>query len=219
MIAPASSGDAEIAPVVGRHQSARGVPLDDDDHRGADGLAGQAGHLPDGAAADDGDGLARHHPTALGGREPAGQRVAHEDRGLRAAVLGNPAEDRIGVWHPDRLGLRPRQRRAEDRPEAEEAAIVAFPVIAVPAPPAPPAGREIARNDLLADPAVLHGGADGDDLADELMTQHRAGGNPGNAVQGMEVGSADSADPDGHEGVGGLLDPRLRDVGECDLAG
>lgn len=121
--------------------------------------------------------------------------------------------------HAHIFGLRAIKGWAERRSGAKESTLGALPEGTAIAPAAMTAGREIGREDTVTLPDALHGGTDLRNFSDELMAEDGAGCDARKiAVNGVQIGTANTRQCDVHDGVGRFADNRLWDVGYRDFA-
>ena len=192
-----------LAGLVTRHR---------DDALGSQVGGGQHPAEADGAVADDDRRAARLH-TRRHGRVPAGGHHVGQ---------GQQRRDQVGVRHPGRLdeaalglvdlGV----LRLAALGEAEVVAHGVHPDQAVRAGVVGVAERD---DDEVAGLERGDGGADLLDDADGLVADGVAGGDVVLAAVRPQVGAADAAGDHLDDRVGVGLDPRVRNVGEADVAG
>jgi hypothetical protein len=213
---------------LGGHVEALLEAVDGDDAPRPEQEGALDGEQPDGAAAPDGDGVARLDVAVLGGHVAGREDVAEEEHLLVVDALGNLHRPHVGVGHARVLGLPARVaahhvRVAEDARAREAVDLLLHPRVRVrvvagrpqpaPAEEAAPTGDRERDDHAVADFKVVHAGARLDDLAHELVTEdvaflHRRDV----AVVEVQVGAADGRRSDFDDGVARVENLRLGHV-------
>src|SRR4051812_27068529 len=196
---------SELLPVL--------VPAEDDDALRSELLGGEHAEQPDGAVADDGDGLAG---TRFRGdsAEPAGaEHVRGGEQAWDEVVIGHPGsgdESPVGERNAGVLSLRARGRaELADRAAALEAGLAYLAGVV--------RGHERADDELTwLDAADV--AADLLDDADVLMAHRARLLHRVDAAVWPQVGSADAGRRQPDDRVGRLLDGRVRTVLDSDVA-
>ena len=180
-------------------------------------LAGEHAAQPDGAVADDGDGVAGPNPGGDGAVVPGAVHVGQrQQRRHQRRVRGDRKLDQgaLGQRHPNRLAL------TGVHPGVAPAAAVAAgdlePVRAEVAGVVRPHER---RDDQVAGSEAGHLRADLLDDADELVAHAAALLAGGHRPVGPQVAAADAGGGDADDGVGGLAQHWVGHVLDTHVAG
>ena len=168
------------------------------------------------SAADDGHPVPRSHVPQGGEVHPGGHDVARE-QGRGVTTVRHPDQGAPGQGDADELGLPTVEPLAALDP-AEQ-----LPHLAARAQPslaggAGAAARGEVRDDPIPGSDPLHRAPHLEDLAGELVPQHRPAveAHLGPAVH-VQVRAADGRELHAHDGVGGLLDGRVGSVRAGDV--
>ena len=184
---------------------------------GAEAMGGEDGGEPDGAVADDGDGVALLHAGAdrgvVAGRHDVGEGEERPEHGVVVARARDGHEGAAGERDADRFAL-----AAVDLAVAEGPAGGAGDGRAVLAVGAAAVAVDERGDDEVAAADALDVGADVLDDADELVAD-RADGVVGLAAVVPEVRTAHAAQHDTDDRVGGLLDGRVGTLAHGDGTG
>ena len=193
------------------------VVAEQDDPLGAEPLRGDHAAQPDGAVADDGDGLAgtdlRGECGVVAGAHHVGER---EQRRHQRVVRADRQHDQRAVCLRDAHGF---ALAAVDVVQAVPAAVQTLALQPLAAEDAAAVRPEEGRDDEVAGLDGRDVGADGFDDADELMAHPAAGVVVRHRLVRPEVAAADRGAGDAHERVRRLDQPRIRDVLDTDIAG
>ena len=193
------------------------VAAQGDDPLGAEAVRGEDGGEADGAVTDDGDRAARLDAGADGGvvpgRHHVGQGQQRPQHGVGVAGAGDRDEGAVGERDADGFAL-----AAVDGAVAEVAAGDAADRRAVQAVRAGAVAVDERGDHQVADGDGGDVAADVFDDADELVAD-RADGVVGLAAVVPEVRPAHAAQHDPHDGVGRLLDDRIRSGPDRDRPG
>ncbi len=182
------------------------------------GLCGLHRAQPHRPHAEDRRGLPLRQRPRVDRVEARPHHVAREQGDLVGEPLRHLAQGEVGVRHQHLLGLGALQR-AERRPVAVDAGLVALVELLAPAEEALAAGGRVGAEHPIPDGDARHLVARGDHLADELVADHESGLDLHAAVVDVEVRAADPARLDADDRVVRGEQLGLGDFVHPDLAG
>lgn len=197
------------------------MPTHEDDAFGAEGFGGEYRGQADGAVADDGDDFAGGDFAHVGGVVAGEVDVGKREQGCEQFVAGGVGVD-VGDFHHGAVGEGDAGVLGLESAGvglAVEAAVDAGGVHAFLAVDAGVVLVGEGDDDEVA-------GADGGDVAayffhdsNEFVAHGVAGVVVGHVVVGVQVGAAHAGADRAHDGVGGVFDSGVRDVGDAHIAG
>ncbi len=158
------------------------------------------GAQPDRAEAEDGDTVAGAHAALEHGVVAGAHHVAGEQRHLVGDTFGHPAQREVGHRHERLVGLRALEV-SEQLAVAEHPRAVALVVGAPQAEEARAAGGLEAAEHAIAHGDAGHVLTGGDDGADELVPDRKAGLDLHPPVVDVEIRATDAARLDADDGV------------------